>query len=151
MTTIVSIFAIPAVRLFALVAVLLVVKMVAVANYTSYLRIRRRVYATPEDYTLQGLAPRGTVDADIERVRRAHQNDLENVLPFLILGLLYALTDPSMFTARLYFIGFLIARVFHSVFYIAGLQPHRTIAFTLGAAFSVAMMVSLLVALARAA
>jgi uncharacterized MAPEG superfamily protein len=145
----VSVYAIPAVRLYALVAVLLVVKMVVVGNYTSYLRIRRRIYATPEDYTLQGLAPRATVDPDIERVRRAHQNDLENILPFLIVGLLYALTGPSLFTARIYFIGFLTARVLHSVFYIAGMQPHRTIAFTLGAAFSVAMLVSLLVALAR--
>jgi uncharacterized MAPEG superfamily protein len=109
------------------------------------------VYAAPEDYTLQGLAPRGTVDPDIERVRRAHQNDLENILPFLVLGLVYALTGRSLLTAQIYFIGFLVARVLHSVFYIAGLQPHRTIAFTLGAALSVAMMVSLLVTLATTA
>jgi prostaglandin-E synthase 1 len=142
------IYAMPAVRLFALVAILLIVKLMAVGSYTSYLRIRRRTYATPEDYTLQGLAPRATVDPDVERVRRAHQNDLENVLPFLIAGFLYALTGPSLAAARIYFIGFLAARVLHSIFYIAGMQPHRTIAFTLGAALTVAMMVNTLVALA---
>lgn len=143
-----TIYAMPAVRLFTIVAILLIVKVMAVGNYTSYLRIRRRIYATPEDYTLQGLAPRATVDPDIERVRRAHQNDLENVLPFLIAGFLYALTGPSLLAARIYFIGFLVARVLHSVFYIRGTQPHRTIAFTLGAGLMFAMMVNTLVALA---
>lgn len=140
-------YSMPAFHLFAIVAVLLVLKMMVVGNYTSYLRIRRRAFATPEDYALQGLAARATVDPDIERVRRAHQNDLENVLPFLIVGLLYALTGPSPIAARIYFIGFLVARVLHSVFYIAGMQPHRTIAFTLGAALLFAMMVHTLVAL----
>ena len=133
--------AIPAFRLYGIVAILLVLKILAVANYTSYLRIRRRVNATPEDYALQGLAARGTVDPDIERVRRAHQNDLENILPFLIIGLVFALTGPSIVPAAIYFIGFLVARVLHSVFYIASLQPHRTVAFALGGAFLVVMMV----------
>jgi prostaglandin-E synthase 1 len=142
-----TIYAMPAVRLFAIVAVLLVLKMMAVGSYTSYLRIRRRVYATPEDYALQGLAPRGTVDPDIERVRRAHQNDLENVLPFLVAGFLFALTGPSLLAARVYFIGFLVARVLHSIFYIREMQPHRTIAFTLGAALLFAMLVHTLIAI----
>ena len=136
----------PAMHLFALVAVLLVLKMMLVGSYTSVLRIRRRVYATPEDYRLQGLAPRATGDDDIERVRRAHRNDLENVLPFLAVGFLYALTGPSPFAARVYFLGFLAARVLHSVFY-SEMQPHRTIAFAIGSVLMVAMAVTTLVAL----
>src|SRR5262249_60531210 len=113
----------PAVHLFALVAMLLVIKMMLVGGYTSVLRIRRRVYSTPEDYRLQGLAPRETVDDEVERVRRAHRNDLENILPFLAVGFLYALTGPSPFAARVYFLGFLAARLLHTVFYIAALHP----------------------------
>jgi len=138
----------PAVHLFALVAVLLVIKMMLVGGYTSVLRIRRRVYATPEDYRLQGLAPRETVDDEVERVRRAHRNDLENILPFLVVGFLYALTGPSLLAARVYFLGFLAARVLHSVFYIGGMQPHRTIAFGIGAVLLFAMAVSTLAKLA---
>ena len=137
----------PAMHLFALVAVLLVLKMMLVGSYTSVLRIRRKVYATPEDYRLQGLAPRASGDDDIERVRRAHRNDLENVLPFLAVGFLYALTGPSPFAARVYFLGFLAARVLHSVFYISEMQPHRTIAFAIGSVLMVAMAVTTLVAL----
>jgi glutathione S-transferase len=134
-------FAAPATRLFAAVWLLLVLKMMAVGSYTSVIRIRRRIYATPEDYALVGLAPRPSVDEDIERARRAHRNDLENVLPFFSVGLLYLLTRPSLGAARVYFIGFLVARVLHSVFYIASLQPHRTIAFAVGALLMLGMVV----------
>ena len=137
----------PAVHLYAIVALLLVLKMVAVGFYTSAVRIRRRVFATPEDYALRNLAPAGVPDEDVERVRRAHRNDLENVLPFLVVGLLYALTGPSLPAARIYLIGFLVARTLHSVFYIRAMQPHRTIAFTVGIVLMLAMLVTTLVAL----
>jgi uncharacterized MAPEG superfamily protein len=137
----------PTVHLYAVVALLLVLKMVAVGFYTSAVRIRRRVFATPEDYALRNLAPAGVPDEDVERVRRAHRNDLENVLPFLVVGLLYALTGPSLAAARIYLIGFLVARTLHSVFYIRAMQPHRTIAFTVGMVLMLAMLVTTLVAL----
>ena len=142
-----DLLAAPAVRLYAVVALLLVLKMVAVGFYTSAVRIRRRVFATPEDYALRNLAPAGVPDEDVERVRRAHRNDLENVLPFLVVGLLYALTGPSLAAARIYLIGFLVARTLHSVFYIRATQPHRTIAFTVGMVLMLAMLVTTLVAL----
>ena len=47
----------PNVRLLALVDLLLVLKMIALANYTSFLRLRRRVYATPEDYAMRAATP----------------------------------------------------------------------------------------------
>lgn len=137
----------PAVRLYAIVALLLVLKMALVGVYTSVLRIRRRVFATAEDYALQNLPPVGVADEDVERVRRAHRNDLENVLPFLAVGLLYALTGPSLLAARIYFWGYLVARTLHSIFYIRALQPHRTIAFTVAALISAAMLVTTLVRL----
>ena len=140
----------PVVRLMAIVYLLLVFKMAAVGTYTSVLRLRRRVFATPEDYALQGLARHGTVDEDVERARRAHRNDLENILPFFVVGFLFVLTGPSYTAAAVYLIGYLVARTLHSIFYIASLQPHRTIAFTLGAILTVAMLVQTLLAVARA-
>jgi len=146
-----ALLGIPAVRLFAIVALLLVLKMVAVQLYTSFLRLRSNVYATPEDYILRGLTPPTvTRNEQIERVRRAHQNDLENILPFLAVGFLYALTRPTPLAAQIYFIGFLVARVLHSVFYIRGMQPHRTIAFSVGSVLMVVMLLSTLGTLARA-
>ena len=140
----------PIVRLYAVVYALLVLKIAVVGSYTSVLRLSRKVYATPEDYALQGMAPRATRDEDIERVRRAHQNDVENILPFFVVGYLYLLTGPSYTAAAVYLIGYLAARTLHSVFYIAGMQPHRTIAFALGGVLTLAMIVQVFVAVARA-
>ena len=41
------------------------------------------------------------LNENVERVRRAHQNDIENILPFLILGFLYMFTNPAYSTALL--------------------------------------------------
>jgi glutathione S-transferase len=140
----------PVVRLYVVVYVLLVLKMAAVGTYTSVLRLGRKVYASPEDYRVQGLAPRSSVDEEVERVRRAHRNDLENVLPFFVVGFLFLLTRPSLRAAAIYLVGYLVARILHSVFYIRGLQPHRTIAFAAGGVLTLAMIVQTLVAVARA-
>jgi glutathione S-transferase len=137
----------PALQLLGVVYLILVLKMVAVGSYTSVLRIRRGVYATSEDFQLQGLSPPAGPDEDIERARRAHRNDLENILPFFGAALFYAFTHPSLFMARIYFVGFGTARVLHSIFYIFQKQPHRTIAFTIGLLLMLAMVFTTLVSL----
>jgi glutathione S-transferase len=100
------------------------------------------VYATGEDYGMQGIEPSDEPDGEIERVRRAHRNDLENILPFFGVGLLYSLSGPTMVGAQVSLIGFTVARVLHSIFYIRALQPHRTIAFAVGVVLMVWMTVA---------
>src|SRR4051812_23026694 len=90
----------PNFRTLIQVGTLLVVGLMLMSNYTSFLRLTRKVYATPEDYLLNRMQPpvsAGTSELDdpIARSRRAHANHLENVLPFLVLGVLYAFTGPS--------------------------------------------------------
>ena len=140
----------PALRLFGIVSLVLVLKMGAVGLYTSTLRIGRKVFATPEDYTLQGMPAAVVSDPDIERVRRAHQNDLENILPFFVVGFFFALTHPPWLAAEILYFGFAVARILHSVFYIRSMQPHRTIAFTAGSLLNGVMLLWTLVALLRA-
>lgn len=119
----------PVVRLFAICAAVLVIKMLVTANLTGFYRTSRKVYATPEDYRFFGQDPVSRRDEDIERIRRSHQNDLENILPFLGIGFLYALTGPSYTFASVLFVVFTAARLAYTVVYVAGLQPWRTIAF----------------------
>ena len=52
---------------------------------------------------------------------RAHLNDLENIVPFLGIGLLYSLSGPDLSTAILHFRLFVGARIYHTVAY---LTPH---------------------------
>jgi glutathione S-transferase len=137
----------PALRLFGVTYLILVLKMVAVGYATSFYRIRDKHFATPEDYRLQGLTPKTGVNEDVERARRAHQNDLENIVPYFGAGLLYALSNPSLGMARLYFIGFTVARILHSVFYLLQLQPWRTIVWSIGHALLLFMVLSTILAL----
>jgi uncharacterized MAPEG superfamily protein len=130
----------PALRLFGATYLILVLKMIAVGFATSFYRLRDKTYATPEDYALQGLTPRGGTNEDVERARRAHQNDLENILPYFGVGLLYALTNPSPTAARVFFIGYAVARILHSVFYLRAMQPWRTIAFAVAQVLLVVML-----------
>jgi uncharacterized MAPEG superfamily protein len=132
----------PALRLFAVCYLLLVLKMMALGTYTSVLRIRDRVYATPEDYDLQGMERSSAENDNIERVRRAHRNDLENILPFFGVGLFYALTQPSMLAAQIGFIGFTLIRFLYSIFYIRSTQPHRTIVFVIGTVLMLWMLIA---------
>ncbi len=118
----------PAVLVFVICAGLLVIKMQLMTVATTILRNVRGVYLSPEDYRLFGQEPKPP-DELIERVRRAHQNDLENILPFLAIGFLYALSGPSYSAAWWLCVVFTAARMLHTLTYIAGLQPWRSIFF----------------------
>jgi len=133
----------PSMRLFAVCAAILVIKMLVTANLTGFLRTSRSVYSSPEDYRLFGQEPKTARDEQIERIRRAHRNDLENVLPFFAVGFLYALAAPSSTVAAVLFVAFTVARIVHTAVYIAGLQPWRTITFAVAqvALYAMALIV----------
>ena len=58
------------------------------------------------------------------------QNDLENVLPFVLLGGLYITTNPLLATAKLVFRTFVAARFVHTLVYVFAVpQPSRALAF----------------------
>lgn len=76
---------------------------------------------------------KSTVNADerVERVRRAHLNDLENILPFFIAALFYVLTNPEPFIAINLFRTVAISRIIHTIVYaiIPIPQPARALAY----------------------
>jgi uncharacterized MAPEG superfamily protein len=122
----------PAVRLFLVCASILVIKMLATGYVTALLRNLRGVYVSPEDYAFRGRQP-GPSDAQIERIRRAHRNDLESILPFLAVAFLATISGAVSYRAALWlFIPFTVARVLHTVSYAFGLQPWRSILFGIG-------------------
>ena len=66
---------------------------------------------------------------DVERVRRCHQNDLENVLPFVAIGGLYLTTNPALGTAKLLFRSFAAARYFHTLVYVYAVSSIHFLSF----------------------
>lgn len=69
-------------------------------------------------------------DEDVERVRRAHRNDLENCLPFMAIAFLYTFTNPDAFIAINLIRAAVLARIGHTLFYaIMPMQPWRAISY----------------------
>ncbi len=80
-------------------------------------------------------------DQGVERVRRAHQNDLENILPFLFIAHNYIGTGPSPQLAINLIRTFTAARLTHTICYLSGIpQPSRGAAFTVGLAINIFMV-----------
>jgi len=81
----------------------------------------------------------------VERVRRNHLNDLENIPAFLFLALLYVATQPSPWAALLHFRLFAGSRILHTLVYqLAVPQPARALCFAAGVGVCVSMAVQIL-------
>lgn len=76
----------------------------------------------------------------VERSRRMHRNDLENIPAFWISGLLFVLAEPSLVLAQILLYGFVVARLLHSLAY-ATQRSHevRATFYTVGSVIVVLM------------
>jgi glutathione S-transferase len=80
---------------------------------------------------------------DVERQRRAHRNDLENIPVFFIIAFLYILTSPSEFIAVNLIRAFAIGRIVHTLVYaVIPMQPARAIAFFVGVGVTIYMAIN---------
>jgi microsomal prostaglandin-E synthase 1 len=129
----------PALKLYALTSAIIVIHLLVLAGWTGALRTMRKTFVNAEDAKLSKGEVADSDHPDVQRVKRAHQNLLENALPFFAVGLCFALTQPSVTSAQAYFWTFVGARVLHSVFYLWGKQPFRTLMFAVGAASTAGM------------
>jgi len=59
----------------------------------------------------------------VERIRRIQLNDLENLPYFLVAGLLYVFSAPTLLVAQLLFYGYVVTRLLHFMAYITA-QTH---------------------------
>ncbi len=72
-------------------------------------------------------------DPAVERVRRNHLNDIENIIPFVLVGLFYVGTNPDRDVALWHFRIFFVSRLLHTLAYQLALpQPSRFIACAVG-------------------
>ncbi|ODN05822.1 Microsomal glutathione S-transferase 1 [Orchesella cincta] len=131
---------------FAFFSAILVVKMLLMSLLTARQRFSKKVFANPEDVAHDKKAKVEYGDVDVERVRRAHQNDLENILPFFVIGLLYCFTHPDPGTANLLFKIVAGGRILHTLVYAVFVipQPARFLAFAAGLGPTLYMAVKVL-------
>ena len=126
-------------HLYALTSAILALHLLLLATWVGTLRTLRKQYTNPEDKLVIKGTRVETDHDDVLRARRVHLNALENAVPFFVVGALYALTDPTKLGAQIYFFTFLGARILHSIFYLWGRQPFRTLSFAVGALATLGM------------
>ncbi|XP_017130549.1 microsomal glutathione S-transferase 1 isoform X1 [Drosophila elegans] len=123
-------------------ATVLVVKMLLMSLLTAIQRfrykllvlvplaLRRKIFPNQEDLFFKNLEVQFN-DPHVERVRRAHRNDMENILPYFIMSLIYISTNPSVGVACNLFRVASVARIIHTLVYAVYPvpQPSRILAF----------------------
>jgi len=138
---------------YAIAATLMILKVVGM----SWLIVVRMMqvrggYRSPEDLRKTLLNPlpdpkQLEPNEYVDRIRRIQLNDLENIPFFLVAGLLYVLTEPSLLLARGLLYGYVVSRFLHFAAYFTA-QTHETRAtfWTVGSLIIIFMAVRTLVA-----
>jgi|ERR1700722_15203092 glutathione S-transferase len=134
----------PAFSAYAIASTVVALHLILLAFWTGAVRGRVNTYVAAEDAKAFKGEKAGTEHPDVIRAQRAHINALESAVPFFVVGLLYAMTGATATGAAAYYYTFVGARVLHSIFYLRGMQPWRTIAFAVGVLAIVGMAVHVL-------
>lgn len=129
----------PVFATYAIAASLMALKVMGQGWMTVYRMLKSNSgLASPEDLQV-GLINKNPdpsqleVNDYVDRSRRMHRNDLENIPAFWIAGLLFVLSDPSLLISQLLMYGFVATRAAHFVAY-ATRQSHevRATFYTIG-------------------
>ena len=109
--------------------------MILKAASMSWLTVIRMVqvkggYRSPEDLKKTALNPEPDPkqlgpNEPVDRMRRIHLNDLENIPFFLAAGFLFILTEPSLLLAQALLYGYVVSRLLHFVAYLTA-RTHDT-------------------------
>jgi len=120
----------PVFATYAIAAAIMILKIMGQGWMTVFRMLKSDSgLASPEDLRV-GLINKNprpdqlAVNDYVDRSRRMHRNDLENIPAFLAVGLLFVAVDPSLVLAQVLMYGFVLARLLHAVAY-ATKQSHE--------------------------
>nr|ACO14959.1 Microsomal glutathione S-transferase 1 [Caligus clemensi] len=109
---------------------LILLKLVVMSPLAGLSRMKKKVFSNEEDAKMaQGKVTLN--DPDVERIRRAHLDDIENIVPFLLIAPIYLTTDPCKLLAVSIFRVFTLGRYMHTITYLNEVQPWRAVGFFL--------------------
>ena len=115
---------------YMIAAALMILKIMGQGWMTVYRMLKVDAgWASPEDLR-PGIINRNPrpdqleLNDYVDRSRRMHRNDLENIPAFLACGLLFVLAGPSVLLANILMYGFVGARIVHAFAY-ATAQSHE--------------------------
>jgi glutathione S-transferase len=138
---------------YVIAATLMILKAVSMSWLTVVRMMSARAgFRSPEDLKKTPLNPAPNPkqiepDERVERIRRIQLNDLENLPFFLVAGLLYVLTQPSLLLAQVLLYGYVVSRLLHFVAYLtARTHDTRATLWTVGSLILIFMTCSTLIA-----
>lgn len=141
----------PVFEVYAITAAVLVLKIMLQGWMSVYRMLKTNSgWASPEDLQ-KGLINKNPsveqldVNDYVDRSRRMHRNDLENIPPFLAAGLLFVTIGPPLWLAQVLMYGFVLARGAHFAAY-ATKQSHelRATFYTIGSIIVIYMSLNIL-------
>ena len=141
----------PVFVIYMIAAALMVLKVMGQGWVTVYRMLKvGGGWASPEDLR-SGIINRHPdpsqmeINDYVDRSRRIHRNDLENIPAFLAVGILFVIAGPSTILAGVLMYGFVAARLLHTLAY-ATQQSHevRATLYTVGSLSVIAMAVYVL-------
>lgn len=142
----------PVFATYVVAACLMILKAVAMSWLTVIRMMRANGgFRNPEDMKKTPMNPKPNASQtapveSVDRVRRIHLNDLENIPFFLVAGLLYVTTQPDLVLAQWLFYGYVGSRLLHFLAY-ATAQIHevRATFWTIGSVILIYMTVATLI------
>ena len=124
----------PAFAVYALCTVVLCLNMLGLWGWSGTVRGRTKTTPNTEDAktVAKGAKVVDEEPPEVARVLRAQRNADVNIMPVLVLGLLYVINGASSRMAWIIFGAYTVVRVGHSFAYLGEKQPWRTILFSVG-------------------
>jgi uncharacterized MAPEG superfamily protein len=132
-------------KMYAITAIVLTLKMAAISIAQGRGRVGSSIFVNPEDANLFHGHEAAEEAPAVQRAARAWRNDLENIPIFLILAGIYVDADLQLTAFVIYCLVFMACRIVHTICYLNSIQPMRTIAFTIGAATMLALIIHLFI------
>ncbi|MND76719.1 MAPEG family protein [compost metagenome] len=121
-----------ALQVYALCVVVLFLKMFLVSCYQGYHRLRFVAFTNPEDAAVFRRIAQAAERPQVIRAAKVWANDLENIPMFFALGGLAVALEAATLPVLWLSVVFTVARVLHTLAYLRGLQPWRTLFYGIG-------------------
>ena len=141
----------PSFVVYAITCLLLCVNLLFLWCYSGVARGKTRTAMNEEDAIRFGASLAQIDPPQVARVLRAHDNAQACIYPFLFLGAVFVLAGGPAGIATVIFGVFTGARLLHSIFYLAGKQPWRTVFFTVGGLATIVLMLDIIWLMIRGA
>ncbi len=114
----------PLFRTYAIASSIMIIKMASQSWITVFRMTKvKGGFRSPEDAKRSPFNPNPSADQlapneYVERSRRMHLNDCENIPLFLAVGLLFVLAGPPLWVAQVALYGYVVTRLLHFLAYL---------------------------------